>query len=441
MTDLSSYSKLEMADERNGKAPNSDGSNAEGTHSEVAFSRQVTAIIPTYNRAKFITTALETVLNQREPVFQVIVVDDGSTDDTAVLLRQYEGRIEYIYKENGGKSSAINIALQHAQGEWIWLFDDDDLALPDATKSLLDALEADRGADAAIGGRTMVRAEPDGSLFPVVKDYSTLEAYRNPSTSAGDGLFFNVLLGFSFNLQGMLIRRSALAAIDGLDERYLRGQDYEVIVRLLQRFHAVVLDRPVFQLRIHDGERGPTALRHSARERPFQWLKFDSMIGRQVRASVQLGDFLVPRVAQQSLSASQEARAMFNRAAVMATKGLFREFVEDLADSLARRPKGDLLCAEERELLFRLGAHPTVIAGLLADEGGIMDGLSSLPNRRATREAIACLARALLFECRRNLRKRQYDSGPLFGRFFRLATAARPFALILSYLRPRASGR
>lgn len=68
----------------------------------------VTVIIATYNRSKYIAQSLASVLGQSRPPAQVIVVDDGSTDDTQNVLAAYDDRIEYIRKKNGGKSTALN---------------------------------------------------------------------------------------------------------------------------------------------------------------------------------------------------------------------------------------------------------------------------------------------------------------------------------------------
>src|ERR1035437_2389504 len=86
----------------------------------------VSVIIPTYNRGKYVANAIESVLSQTYGDYEVIVVDDGSTDNTKENLKRYGDRIKYIYQDNSGVSSARNAGIMHATGEWISFVDSDD---------------------------------------------------------------------------------------------------------------------------------------------------------------------------------------------------------------------------------------------------------------------------------------------------------------------------
>lgn len=89
----------------------------------------VSVIIPTFNRSRSIGKAIESVLAQTVPVYEVIVVDDGSTDETPEILAGYGDRIIVIRQENRGVSAARNVGMQRATGEWIGFLDSDDLWL------------------------------------------------------------------------------------------------------------------------------------------------------------------------------------------------------------------------------------------------------------------------------------------------------------------------
>jgi glycosyltransferase involved in cell wall biosynthesis len=93
---------------------------------------RVTVIIDSYNYGHFIAEAIDSVLSQDFPLDQVelIVVDDGSTDDTAERVGKYGSRVQYLYKPNGGQASAFNLGFAHAQGEILILLDADDYLLP-----------------------------------------------------------------------------------------------------------------------------------------------------------------------------------------------------------------------------------------------------------------------------------------------------------------------
>jgi glycosyltransferase involved in cell wall biosynthesis len=91
----------------------------------------VSVIIPTYNRADCITRAIDSVLAQKYKNYEIIVVDDGSTDDTRRVLEPYMNRIRYIYQENAGCAAARNTGIRASCGEWIAFLDSDDRWLPE----------------------------------------------------------------------------------------------------------------------------------------------------------------------------------------------------------------------------------------------------------------------------------------------------------------------
>jgi glycosyltransferase involved in cell wall biosynthesis len=95
-------------------------------------SPDITIIIDTYNYGRFIEEAIESVLSQDFPAnrMQILVVDDGSTDDTAERVKKYDSRSHYLYKPNGGQASAFNWGLARALGELIFFLDADDYWLP-----------------------------------------------------------------------------------------------------------------------------------------------------------------------------------------------------------------------------------------------------------------------------------------------------------------------
>jgi glycosyltransferase involved in cell wall biosynthesis len=105
----------------------------------------VSVLIDTYNYGRFVEEAIDSVLSQDFPEDQreVLVVDDGSTDDTAERIKKYGPRIKYLYKPNGGQASAFNFGFAHASGEIVALLDGDDYWLPGKLRRVAEEFEKD----------------------------------------------------------------------------------------------------------------------------------------------------------------------------------------------------------------------------------------------------------------------------------------------------------
>lgn len=107
---------------------------------------RLSVVIPTYNRSEFLTAAVESVLAQEEVAVEVIVVDDGSTDDTRAVVEnsaaRWGERVRYLWQENAERSVARNHGLRHARGEFVAFLDSDDLWRPRHARLCLERLEA-----------------------------------------------------------------------------------------------------------------------------------------------------------------------------------------------------------------------------------------------------------------------------------------------------------
>lgn len=103
----------------------------------------VTVITPTFNRARYLADAVESILAQTYPNFELLVVDDGSTDGTGELMRRYtaDERVRYLYQENQGQSAARRRALSMARGDYVGFLDSDNVAVPDRLEFCIRRLE------------------------------------------------------------------------------------------------------------------------------------------------------------------------------------------------------------------------------------------------------------------------------------------------------------
>jgi glycosyltransferase involved in cell wall biosynthesis len=123
---------------------------------------KVSVIIPTYNRASLVVETLQSALDQTYRDFEIIVIDDGSTDDTRERLEPYRDRISYFKQENKGVNAARNYGLSHASGEYIALLDSDDLWKPWLLDLFVGVL--DRNPDVGFVYSDFSVLKPEGSL-------------------------------------------------------------------------------------------------------------------------------------------------------------------------------------------------------------------------------------------------------------------------------------
>ena len=105
----------------------------------------VSAVIPVYNGSNYLREAINSVLNQTYSNIEVIVVDDGSTDDTWTIIQSYGDKIRGFHKENGGVSSALNLAIDNMKGEWFAWLSHDDLWLSNKIEMQIHYLQENPG--------------------------------------------------------------------------------------------------------------------------------------------------------------------------------------------------------------------------------------------------------------------------------------------------------
>src|SRR5262245_25991034 len=111
----------------------------------------VTIVTPSFNQGRFIRATIESVLNQDYPHMEYIVMDGGSTDDTADVVKEYEGRLIWISEKDRGQSHAINKGFRMAQGALVAWVNSDDLLLPRAVSHAVRAFEQHPDVGAVYG--------------------------------------------------------------------------------------------------------------------------------------------------------------------------------------------------------------------------------------------------------------------------------------------------
>ncbi|MBN2483742.1 MAG: glycosyltransferase family 2 protein [Candidatus Omnitrophica bacterium] len=245
---------------------------------------KVTVIIPTYNSAKYIAEALDSVFAQTYRDFEVIVVDDGSTDDTADVTKDYirsmvnsqqsidkssvnprldqrdsaSKKIRYFYQENQGVAKARLHALKEAQGEYIATLDADDLWSPDKLRQQAEFLDRCREIDMVITDFHNFRdiEKMKDSYFtgnPVRKIKARIFAPDVPEYKIFEGDIMYEYLQGNFILQSTLMMRTAVCRhLDIFNTSQNPREMYEYCTRNLHKLKIGVIDKPMVKRRLHE---------------------------------------------------------------------------------------------------------------------------------------------------------------------------------------------
>ncbi len=289
--------------------------------------RGASVIVPTFNRAHLLPECLDALLAQTLPPDEIIVVNDGSTDGTREALEQYRDRVKALHKPNGGKASALNAGLGVATGDLIWIFDDDDISLPHALETHMDALSRNPDAGFTYSGYHLGVQDQDGGIV-IAKTY---KPFRGPARS----LFLQFAMGASgpdvgFMLQqGMLVRRRCYDKLGPFEESFTYGEDVDMDLRLCLSFRGVPIETPTFIIRRHEGPRGPEADRYSYARREAKLRETDRKVYRKLYETTDLARFLdedEPDTSQRGW----EGEALVNRARIMAKWGHHDLVMDDL---------------------------------------------------------------------------------------------------------------
>ncbi len=178
----------------------------------------VSVVIPTYNYGRFVVDAVESALSQTLPPLEVIVVDDGSTDDTRARLAVFGDRIRYLFQENGGLSKARNAGIEASRGEWIALLDSDDTWHPEKLEIQLSAL-----AKSELASIAMLVVSPRAQVLPE----------RLPADPPVRQIYFrDVFLSLPFGPSSALIRRECLETVGLFDPKLKSVEDRDMWMRI-----------------------------------------------------------------------------------------------------------------------------------------------------------------------------------------------------------------
>ncbi len=203
----------------------------------------ISIIIPTYNRAHFIGACIQSVLDQSVLPAEIIVVDDGSTDDTETVVRSVDSeRVRYFRKANSGAPDTRNFAAERAEGEFIITIGSDDVMLPGAMESIVDAYQENPECDFYYGDLIVTSAELNPRIHIRYADF------ENRESDLASALAFTSQICDGF---GML-KRSFLLENGGYSSEFAKCHDWEFWARTSEHIRVKRVDAALGYWRWHD---------------------------------------------------------------------------------------------------------------------------------------------------------------------------------------------
>ena len=188
---------------------------------------KISVIIPCYNQAQYLTETIESVLKQTKKPHEVLIINDGSPDETRYVAMQYP-EIRYIETTNRGLASARNVGIMNMTGDWFYPLDSDDVMLPNCIEKVLEAIENNPDADIiAPSFRCFGKSEGDVVLMdnPRLEDFKPLD-FNTPMNRVG---YFSA------------IKKEALLEVGGYNPKMVFGwEDLYLWINLLKKGRKIV---------------------------------------------------------------------------------------------------------------------------------------------------------------------------------------------------------
>jgi glycosyltransferase involved in cell wall biosynthesis len=228
----------------------------------------VSAIIPTFNRSAFLPEALECLLAQTVPPYEIIVVDDGSTDDTAEVVAKFGTVVRYVYIENSGAPVARNVGAAMARGDWLWFCDSDDVWRPGYLERCRRVAASDPHPEFLFSDFRLV----NNGVWDLATKFSTTPPgfWERSDRQAVDGgwviaspLYASILRFQPIFHSTIVMSRIFFRSVGGYDERFARvgSEDFEFVLRCAARAPIGIVDGALVGIRRHSGNFSADPLR------------------------------------------------------------------------------------------------------------------------------------------------------------------------------------
>ena len=201
---------------------------------------KISICIPTYNRKGLLKETLESIFMQTYKDYEVVIVDDGSTDDTEQMIKDTGYPVRYYWQENAGDAAARNKLIKLADGQYISFLDSDDLLPPDAVERMVDVMSKEP-EDVIVYG-PYVTIDQDGNVCKRKRK-------KLHSGYITQNLFENILV----HSCGSMFPKKVLEEAGGFNEALPVCADYDLWLRLSQKYRFIAIHEPLFKRRRHSG--------------------------------------------------------------------------------------------------------------------------------------------------------------------------------------------
>ena len=228
------------------------------------FNPLVSIVIPVYNGANYVSEAIESALKQTYKNIEVIVVNDGSTDNTEKIVKKYGDKIRYFYKENGGVASALNLGIKNMKGEYFSWLSHDDVYYPNKIERQIEELKNIDKDNILYSGFELIN---DKSEFLCALEIASKNEYRKLNNS------FYALLLSGLNGCSLLIPKKAFYEVDFFNEDLKCTQDYDLWFKIFKNGYKIkYMPEFLFQHRIHESQDTKRKLKSVIEEGNKLWI-------------------------------------------------------------------------------------------------------------------------------------------------------------------------
>jgi len=241
---------------------------------------KVSAIIPTYNSAPYVCDAVDSLLAQTRPLHQIIVVDDGSVDDTRERLLRYGDKITYIWQANAGPPAARNVGFRQVTGDFVALLDSDDLWVPEKLAHQMDYFE--HHPQCGLVYSDMKTFDESGIIEHSVKVSRNLQL---PSGYIFPQMFDETL----FQTSAVIMRKACIDHVGDFDIGLRMGDDYEYFLRVTRHYEAGYVDEPLVMYRQHPNQGTRTWGKRLHEGLPWEFLVLRRILDRYPEVFNELG--------------------------------------------------------------------------------------------------------------------------------------------------------